>query len=212
VEKAPDLPTEARWPVLVALIGLGGIFLALPKDLVFGPRWLLLAMVGALTTPAYLAHRAGHHRLDAALGYAASGLVTLALAVSLGLLVHSLPDEVETPAELLVSAAALWGTNVLVFSLWYWRLDAGGPHRRDSRGSHFHGAFLFPQMLPGAPGGGRWTPRYLDYLFLAFNTGTAFSPTDTAVLSRWAKVLSMVQSLISLTIVGILASRAVGML
>ena len=208
-----DSGTEVRWPALIALVGVGGIFLALPEPMSVGPRWLLLAIVGALLVPTVLAHRAGRHHLDMVLGYALSTVVTLALVGSLVLLILSLPQKAETPAALLRSAAALWVTNVLVFALWYWRLDAGGPHRRDALGAHVKGAFFFPQMMKGAPGADpAWSPRFVDYLFLAFNTSTAFSPTDTPVLSRWAKVLSMLQSLVSLTIVAILASRAVGLL
>ena len=101
-----------------------------------------------------------------------------------------------------------------MFAIWYWRLDAGGPHEREVRGEHTAGAFFFPQMMDGAPieDPDNWSPRFVDYVFLAFYTSTAFSPTDTAVLSRWAKALSMTQAVISLLIVAILASRAVGML
>ena len=210
---AADSGTEVRWPALIAFVGVGGIFLALPEPMSVGPRWLLLALVGGLLVPTVLAHRAGYHHLDMILGYVLSTVVTLALVGSLVLLILSLPQKAEAPAALLGSAAALWITNVLVFALWYWRLDAGGPHRRDARGSHANGAFFFPQMMKGAPGADTaWSPRFVDYLFLAFNTSTAFSPTDTPVMSRWAKVLSMLQSLVSLTIVAILASRAVGLL
>ncbi len=200
--------------MLVTLVGLAGILLSLPHSLVLGPRWLLPAILVALLVPAVLAHRAGNHRADRILGYLISGLVTLGLMASLALLITTLPSKSETPASLLGSAAALWITNVLVFAIWYWRLDAGGPHARESRGRHTAGAFFFPQMMDGAPieHPENWSPRFVDYLFLAFNTSTAFSPTDTAVLSRWAKVLSMLQAVISLLIVGILASRAVGLL
>jgi len=205
---------EARWPVLIALVGVGGINLSLPHTLVVGPRWLLLALVVALLVPTVVLHRAGLHRLDRILGYIISILVTLALAASLVLLIVTLPSKSETPASLLESAAALWVTNILVFAIWYWRLDAGGPHRRERRGRHTAGAFFFPQMMDGAPieHPEDWSPRFIDYVFLAFNTSTAFSPTDTAVLSRWAKGLSMLQAVISLLIVAILASRAVGLL
>jgi hypothetical protein len=205
---------EARWPVLIALIGVGGINLSLPHSLVVGPRWLLLALVVALLVPTVALHRVGHHRLDRVMGYVISIVVTLALAASLALLIVTLPSKSETPASMLESAAALWVTNVLVFAIWYWRLDAGGPHRRERRGRHTAGAFFFPQMMDGAPieHPESWAPRFIDYVFLAFNTSTAFSPTDTAVLSRWAKGLSMLQALISLLIVAILASRAVGLL
>lgn len=213
--KAVNVPNpEARWPVLIALIGVGGISLALPHSLVVGPRWLLLALVAVLLVPATIAHRQRNHRLDAILGYCISGIITLALAASLALLITRIPSKSESPGELLRSAATLWVTNILVFAIWYWRLDAGGPHSRETRTKHTAGAFFFPQMMDGAPieNPDSWSPRFVDYVFLAFNTSTAFSPTDTAVLSRWAKGLSMMQAMISLLVVGILASRAVGML
>jgi hypothetical protein len=216
--KSPPTSTtpnpEARWPVLIALVAWAGISFALPHTLVFGPRWLLLAPIGALLIPTLVAHRAGRHDIDSILGYAVSGIMTLALAGSLVLLILRLPSHLESPASLLRSAGALWITNILVFAIWYWRLDAGGPHRREARRHHASGAFFFPQMIDGAPveDAEHWSPRFIDYVFIAFNTSTAFSPTDTAVLSRWAKVLSMAQAMISLLVVAILASRAIGML
>lgn len=205
---------EARWPVLIALVGVAGISFSLPHTLVVGPRWLLLALVLALLIPATLAHRAGNHRIDTLFGYAISGLITLALAASLVLLILRLPTKNDTPGSLLASATTLWVTNVLVFAIWYWRLDAGGPHAREKRGGHTAGAFFFPQMMDGVPmeHPENWMPRFVDYVFLAFNLSTAFSPTDTAILSRWAKALCMLQGLIALSIIAILASRAVGML
>jgi hypothetical protein len=114
----------------------------------------------------------------------------------------------------------MWATNVIVFASWYWRLDAGGPNRRARRDAHTSGAFLFPQMAFTAPGtddmtlaeAQGWRPGFVDYLFLAFNTSTAFSPTDVPVMSRWAKVMMMVQSIISLTTIALLAGRAVNIL
>ena len=205
---------EARWPVLVAFLAVVGILFALPHSLVLGPKWVLPIVVAALLVPTTIAHRAGRHDVDRVLGYAISGVVTLALVGSLSLLILRLPEKAESASKLLRSATLLWFTNVLVFAIWYWRLDAGGPHHREVRGKHTSGAFFFPQMMDGAPveDAADWTPRFVDYLFLAFNTSTAFSPTDTAVLSRWAKFLCMLQAVISLSIVAILASRAVGML
>ncbi|GAC1661480.1 MAG: hypothetical protein NVS9B4_13800 [Candidatus Acidiferrum sp.] len=113
---------------------------------------------------------------------------------------------------LLRSAGALWITNVLVFALWYWKLDAGGPLQREHPTDPLQSSFLFPQMLTHEGRDSSWKPQFLDYLFLAFNTSTAFSPTDTAVLSRGAKVGMMLQSLISLTIIALLAARAVNIL
>jgi len=143
--------------------------------------------------------------------------VTLGMIASVGLLIAALPAHKESPTALLVSAACLWMTNILVFALWYWRLDAGGPHGRDSRPGHPDGAFLFPQMtMPHEEkikaGQQTWSPNFVDYLFLAFNTSTAFSPTDVPVLARWGKVLMMLQSIISLTVLALLAARAVNIL
>jgi hypothetical protein len=101
--------------------------------------------------------------------------------------------------------------NIVVFAAWYWRLDAGGPHRRSRHASYRDGAFLFPQLtMPKPPVD--WRPQFIDYLFLAFNTSTAFSPTDSPVLSRWAKALMMIQSSISLTTLAIVAARAVNIM
>ena len=115
---------------------------------------------------------------------------------------------------MLRSAGALWFTNIIVFASWYWRLDAGGPHGRDLRPGHPTGSFLFPQMTlddqtkgENQPRTPPWSPNFVDYLFLAFNTSTAFSPTDSPVLSRWAKVLTMIQSVISLSVVAVLAGK-----
>ena len=206
---------EARWPALIAIVTLGGLYLALPPSLVIGPRWLYPVVVAGLLVPTVVLHRMGRHDLDRTFGYILSSVLTLALVLSLILLITTLPSKKEAPLALLGSAAALWVTNVLVFAVWYWRLDAGGPHGRESRTRHTQGAFFFPQMMQGAPPPaepGPWSPRFVDYLFVAFNTSTAFSPTDTPVLTRWAKVLSMLQATISLAVVAILGARAVGML
>ncbi len=207
--ESPD--TETRWPAAIAVIGLGGSSLALPEDMIPGPRWLVPILILVLLIPTTLAHRRGNHRLDMMLGYAISVIVTLALAASLASLLHLVGSR--SAPELLKSAAILWVTNVLVFALWYWRLDAGGPHEREERGEHTAGAFFFPQMMDSAPNvDPNWTPRFVDYLFLSFCTSTAFSPTDTPVLSRWAKLLTMIQALISLLCVAVLASKAIGSL
>jgi uncharacterized membrane protein len=208
---------EPRWPALVSLIAVSLLYLALPKNLILGPRWLLLAIVLVLSVPTIFTWRKGYHEANQILGYALSAIVTLTLIASVVLLVKTLPVHVESPIHLLRSAAALWITNILVFALWYWRLDAGGPHKRDLLVGHEDGAFLFPQMVmpheaKRKAGEERWSPTFVDYLFLAFNTSTALSPTDTSVLSRWAKCLMMVQSLISLTVVALLAARAINIL
>src|SRR5579863_71980 len=208
---------EPRWPALLAMLAVGGIFYALPPALKVGPDWLVLVVVVLLITPGTFLHRRGLYGPAHMIGYTALGVVTLAMIVSLLLLVFRLPLHKETPSQLLRAAGALWSSNVLVFASWYWRLDAGGPHQRDLRGSHTDGAFLFPQMtltprLRKEMGEDQWSPHFIDYLFLAFNTSTAFSPNDVPVLSRWAKALMMVQASIALATIAVLAARAVNIL
>ena len=208
---------EPRWPAVIALVAVVGLYLALPESLTFGPNWLLLVLVVVLLIPTMVANRRGHQRLNQILGYLLLTVLTAAMIGSLVLLIAALPSHRESPKDLLESAAALWVTNVLVFASWYWRLDAGGPNQRDLRAVHLDGAFLFPQMTMDtqakvAAGEQCWRPGFVDYLFLAFNTSTAFSPTDCPVLSRWAKLMMMTQSTISLTTISLLAARAVNIL
>ena len=209
---------EPRWPAVLALLALGGVYAFLPSSLlVGGSRWLLLAVVSVLLVPTIISHHTGNHSLNQVLGYVLNGIVTAALIWSLALLIKTLPAHKITSPQLLPSAATLWVANILVFASWYWRLDAGGPHERDLTPGHDDGAFLFPQMTMHpeaklAAGEHEWSPNFVDYLFLAFNTSTAFSPTDVPVLSRWAKVLMMIQAMISLIVIALVAARAVNIL
>ncbi len=198
---------------MLALLAVGGLRLAIPKSISAGPDWLLITVVGILLIPTAWAGHRGLHDLNKILGYVLASTVTVDLVWSLGLLVAALPSRRESPQDLLRSAGALWITNILVFALWYWRLDAGGPHARELRGAHTNGAFLFPQMtLNPDLREPAWSPGFVDYLFLAFNTSTAFSPTDAPVLSSWAKLLMMIQALVSFATVALLAARAVNIL
>jgi branched-subunit amino acid transport protein len=207
---------EARWPALLALFAIVGLRLALPRSLAAGPAWVPLVVVTALVIPTVLARRMGRLLLNHWLSFIITGIVTGDVVWSLSLLVRALPTHSLPPTVLLRSSAILWISNILVFASWYWRLDAGGPNKRDRRSVHSEGAFLFPQMTldasdPDSTANG-WTPGFVDYLFLAFNTSTAFSPTDVPVLSRWAKLLMMLQALISLATIALLAARAVNIL
>ena len=208
---------EPRWPALVAALAAGILFYLMPEPLTVGPRWLPLLLIVAMLIPAIVFHHTGRYHLNEIFSYLGLGITTLALAVSLTLLILRLPKHLDPPAELLRAAAALWVSNVLVFASWYWRLDGGGPNERDRRHTHEAGAFLFPQMLMTTELRKQmrqhpWSPGFVDYLFLAFNTSTAFSPTDVPVLTRWAKILMIVQSSISLASIALLAARAVNIL
>jgi hypothetical protein len=217
MSKVERRPPEPRWPAFVAGVGVGFLYYALPEKLTYGPGWLLLAITLLLLIPALLSYRFGRPQLNDVFGYASLIVITLALVSSLVLLITRLPAHKDSPVDLLQAAAALWVGNILVFASWYWRLDGGGPNERDKRGVHTDGAFLFPQMMMDQSqkqqmGEQCWSPGFVDYLFLAFNTSTAFSPTDVPVLSRWAKAMMIVQSLISLAAVVLLAARAVNIL
>lgn len=206
---------EPRWPPLMALLAIAALYWSLPERLTLGPSWVFLSLLGILLVPLIASHVAGRALLNFGVGIAILSVITVAIVWSLGALITLLLHKRAVPAELLGSAVALWASNVLVFASWYWRLDAGGPHQRALREAHTDGAFLFPQMTVqpqsdlADPG---WKPGFVDYLFLAFNTSTAFSPTDVPVLSRWAKGLMMIQSSISLGTIAILAARAINIL
>lgn len=201
-------PAEPRWPATVALLAIGLLQLALPRSMTVGPEWLLLVIVCALLIPIIVAKRRGLHRLNTLFAMVLATVITAELIAAVLALAALLPAHSESPVTLLRAAATLWVTNVLVFAYWYWRLDAGGPNQRAERG-HQSGSFYFPQFMKKTTG---WRPGFVDYLFLAFTTSTAFSPTDTPVLSQWAKVLMMLQATISFTTVTVLIARAINIL
>jgi hypothetical protein len=201
----------------VAGFGIGVLFYLTPDALTVGPPWLPLALIAAMFIPAKVFHHRGHVQLNDIFAYAGLIVSTIALASSLILLILRLPQHIDKPEELLQAAAELWLSNILLFASWYWRLDGGGPNERDRRHTHQAGAFLFPQMtlseeLRKTLGQHPWNPGFVDYLFLAFNTSTAFSPTDVPVLTRWAKVMMIIQSSISLASLALVAARAVNIL
>ena len=208
---------EPRWQAILALLAIGGIYLALPRDLVIGPVWFLPAVIVVLLVPTVVSHRVGRQSLNRTLGIIISGIITLALIGSVILLVRALPTHREPAAQLLRSGGLLWLTNVIVFALWYWRLDGGGPSLRHKQKKFGSTSFVFPQMqIPHDERAQfeclRWRPHFIDYLFVAFTQSSTFGPTDAPLLARWAKVLAMTQISISLTIVVLLISRAVGVL
>jgi len=200
---------EPRWPAFVAMLAAGGVYFSLPERLSVGPGWGLLAVILVLMVPIAVSNLRGDFHITRPLIVIANGAITVGMITSLVWLIKDIPQHRDSPMALLRAAIALWITNIVVFALWYWKFDAGGPSRRDARTGHLKSSFLFPQVLNEEGRDPDWSPQFMDYLFLAFNTSTAFSPTDTAVLSRWAKAGTMLQSLISLAIVVLLAARAV---
>ncbi len=137
---------EPLWQAPLALAAVAGIYLALPRSLVVGPIWLLPVIIAVSLAPTIVAHRTGRHSLNHALGIVNGSIITIALIGSVFLLIRTLPSHEEPPARLLVSGVALWFTNVLVFALWYWRLDGGGPISRERRHDSGSRSFVFPQL------------------------------------------------------------------
>src|ERR1700722_3369392 len=122
---------EPRWQALLAMAAVGGVYLALPRELVIGPTWLLPTVIALLLAPTIVTHRMGRHSFNHVLGIVNNAIITVALIGSVSLLVSRLASHRQAPLGLLRSGAELWLTNVLVFSLWYWRLGGGGPKARD---------------------------------------------------------------------------------
>lgn len=199
------------WPAFVVFVIIGLLFAFLDERLTLGPSWLMISIVLVVLVPFLFVWYQQRHHLSRILGRGLTVFITIIEASSIVLLVASLPVHNIEGTTLLIDAAILWFSNILIFSLWYWEIDCGGPGWR-----HFKGYkavdFIFPQLAAGPEFSNDWHPHYLDYLFLAFNTSTAFSPTDTTVLSRRAKVLMMLQSLMSLIVLAMLAARAINIL
>ena len=208
---------EPRWPAVVALLGAGGLTLFIPNHFTLGPKWLPLLVSTAFAIPAVIASAQHRYKLANVFGHAVSAVLSLSLTLNVSLVVYNLTQKPEPAIQLLEAAGAMWVINILVFASWYWRIDGGGPHARDLRNTHEEGAFLFPQMTMDwetrrRTGQDNWSPGFVDYLFLSFCTSTALSPADTGALTRWAKGLIMAQSTLSLSIVVLLAARAINTL
>ncbi len=204
-------------PQLIVLAAIA-LDLSLPEKLTIGPNWLLPSFEGLLLLALLIASphpRMRHSPTRRKLAVTLIAFVSLVNVVSLVLLIHYLLHHTASRGEgrpLILAGIVLWVTNVLLFGLWYWELDRGGPIDRAMRPDAFPD-FLFPQMTDAAkfapPG---WMPDLLDYLYLSFTNATAFSPTDTMPLSRRAKLLMTAQALSALLTIGLIVARAVNIL
>lgn len=205
-------PEENVVPGVAALVGLlltGLLYFVLPPNVIIGPSWLLLVVEAVILLPVIIDVLTPwdlSHTVRRTLVLVSLGMSTLALVIGVVLLIVTLPADTHA-TNLLRSAALLWSFNILVFALWYWEIDGGGPWKRHLSGHHA-ADFLFPQQAHGKS----WAPHFLDYLFLAFTGATALSPADTNPLTRTAKMLMMLEAMISLILIGVLVSRAVNIL
>lgn len=207
--------TESRWPPALATFVAVLLYLTLPPHLTLGPAWLMPALVVVLLVPLVFLGpvRPQEAPVRRRVGILLIAIVNAANTASLALLVHTLltPGNKENGWQLLVSASAIWFTNILVFGLWFWELDRGGPQQR-LRASRRDADFMFPQMIAPSCAPIGWLPSFADYLYVAFTNATAFSPTDTMPLSTMAKTLMTIEALISLLTVLLVAARAVNIL
>lgn len=200
-----------KWAAVIGALAIGVLYLALPGHLTFGPSWIPLALEILLFIPlifSWATRRPLKQRTIRLLALLLLGVVTTGLAISITLLVITLPTNRQA-STLLSSAALLWCSNILVFALWYWEIDCGGPHQR-FHSDHQAVDLMFPQQIGGNKTG--WAPQFVDYLFVAFTGATALSPTDTYPLTRKAKALMMIEAMLSIIIIILLAARAVNIL
>jgi hypothetical protein len=207
---------EPFWPAQLAAAVALALYLTLPNELIMGPRWLVPSVEGVLliglvvTTPTRHYSQSPRRR---AIVIALLGLVSAATLASLVLLAHYLLAGSHAAGEqLIVAGGVLWLTTIIVFGIWFWELDRGGPGMR--RHPHANGGrpdFLFPQMRD-APAGPGWTPAFSDYLYTSFTNAATFGPADAMPLTTLAKTLMALESLIALTTLLLVVSRAVNIL
>jgi uncharacterized membrane protein len=204
-----DLPTRF-------IAGGGGAF-GFIRWLVPALTLLVLVALGLIRTSGRLARvldwgPQALHLTRRRLALTTIAIVSAANVASIILLVHLLVNGASANAAPLLRAAVhMWVVNVLLFALWYWQLDGGGPLSRPTCVPHQRD-FLFPQHTEPALVESGWQPQFLDYLYVSFTNAAAFSPTDTMPLSRWAKMLMLIQSAISLTLAVMVVARAVNIL
>jgi uncharacterized membrane protein len=211
----PPPESESFWPAQATILASISLQLFLPSRLTVGPPWLIPALEAALlfgmfmATPRQLEHE---HPLRRRVALGLTAFVSAANIYSLATLTHFLlHHNVGNGRELIVAGVLIWLTNFLIFGLWYWELDRGGPGKRAAA----HDGppdFLFPQMSDDRIEPRNWRPKFIDYLYVSLTNATAFSPTDTMPLTAGAKCTMGAQSLVSLVTIGLIVSRAVNIL
>jgi hypothetical protein len=208
--------TEPRWPASLALLTAAGLNFLMPGKFTLGPPWLVPVLELIILVPLYISspnRSADESRWQGIFANLLIGIANVANVASLLLLVRVIVfnAKLTTGPELLFSSIAIWLTNILVFSLWFWELDRGGPDQRLSE-THRAPDFLFPQMVTPGCAHVSWSPKFVDYFYLGFTNATAFSPTDVMPLSGWAKMMMLAESVVSLATITIVASRAINII
>jgi hypothetical protein len=204
---------ERRWPVSVAVLVAIGLQIALPDRLDLGPSWLLPALEAALLVALTAASPGRVRHGSVALRAASVGLVALTSLANAWASIALISDIVSgsehvKAVTLLSNGGAVYLTNIIVFALWYWEWDRGGPAAR-AGSTRSAPDFLFPQMTAPGHAPSAWEPTFVDYLYTSYTNATAFSPTDTMPMARWTKLLFLVQSAIALAVAALVIARAV---
>jgi uncharacterized membrane protein len=211
----PSPGAEPFWPAQLSVLLAIVVQVLLPERLTAGPGWLVPSLEGALlfglivVTPNVLEDE---HPRRRRIALSLTAFVTVANIFSLAALTHFLlHHEVSDGRGLIGAGVLIWLTNLLIFALWYWEMDRGGPGLR-AAGRDQPPDFLFPQMSDDRIEPRDWRPKFVDYLYVSLTNNTAFSPTDTMPLTPAAKAVMGVQSVVSLLTIGLIVSRAVNIL
>jgi uncharacterized membrane protein len=212
----PPPRAEPFWPAQATILGAIVLQLTLPERLTVGPAWLVPALEAALLVGLSMAsprQLEGEHPQRRRIALALTAFVSAANIFSLAALTHFLlhHEKYNKPRDLIIAGMLIWLTNFLIFALWYWELDRGGPGKR-AAGHDEAPDFLFPQMTDDRIEPRDWRPQFIDYLYVSLTNAAAFSPTDTMPLTPMAKSIMGVQSLVSLVTIGLIVSRAVNIL
>ena len=207
---------ESRIPVTVTMAVAIALMAVLPDRIANHPRWLVPGLASVLLIVVLVVNPM---RIDAnsrrlrPIAFALLAVISIGNAISAGRLIVDLVNAAGNykPETLLLSGGIIWATNMIVFAVWYWEFDRGGPAER-ALGTDPYPDFLFPQMSDPqfAPAG--WEPHFVDYLYLSFTNATAFSPTDVMPLAHWAKLTMLGQSGVSLLTLALVIARAVNIL
>jgi hypothetical protein len=205
---------ESRWPMAAAVVTVIVLTILLPKDQRVLPAWVVPLIEGFLLVALIVADPGAidrRSRLLRGLSIALVSILVLTALVATAKLIDVLitgGQQTNSASDLLEAGSIVWVGNVVAFALLYWGLDGGGAAAR-AHHTRAHVDFAFPQQMNPELAPADWSPRFVDYLYLAFTNATAFSPTDAMPIARWAKLAMIVQSLASLAILGLVIARAV---
>ena len=218
-------PKDApRWHAAVAVLAALALYTRLPQKLTLGPIWVAPVLVAALLLPLLIGRGNLRERVRRITAVTLIGVLNFFNVASVVLLINDILNSHAAhhnlaALDLLKNGGMIWLVNVIVFSLWYWEIDDGGVIHRNKEGEavvYSEPDFLFPQMgmhrdMDDCPEE-KWSPEYLDYLYIAFTNALAFSPADTMPLTRIAKMMMMAEAIVSFATIGLILARSVGIL